>query len=234
MDGTRRGFFRAAVTVAGAAAGAAAAPGLAQGQEHQADPFGLDAAREVARILAGRKGIGGSCRARRARRHVRARRSARATAPAWWRGRGAIPHTNSGYWPTRDGNGGTGLHRHQGEHMVVVENTREAAQHGRLHAVLLLSVADARPSARVVQVRALSFALGDRSARRAQRVRRWKFPTTSKFASGTARRNCAISCCLNGPPAREGLSEETLAALVTRDSMIGSAKVTLKATETKA
>ena len=41
MDGTRRGFFRAAVTVAGAAAGAAAAPGLAQGQEHQAIPSDL-------------------------------------------------------------------------------------------------------------------------------------------------------------------------------------------------
>src|ERR1700720_2852487 len=38
MDGTRRGFFRAAVAVAGAAAGAAAAPGLAQGQEHQRVP----------------------------------------------------------------------------------------------------------------------------------------------------------------------------------------------------
>jgi len=38
MDGTRRGFFRAAVTVAGAAAGAAAAPGLTQGQGHQTVP----------------------------------------------------------------------------------------------------------------------------------------------------------------------------------------------------
>ena len=49
----------------------------------------------------------------------------------------------------------------QGEHMVVVENTPEGAQHGGLHAMLLLSVARAWTSSGVVQVRALSFALGD-------------------------------------------------------------------------
>ena len=47
----------------------------------------------------------------------------------------------------------------------------EGAQPGRLHAVLLLSVAGARPAAGLVQVRALSLAAGDRSARRAARVR---------------------------------------------------------------
>ena len=40
--------------------------------------------------------------------------------------------------------------------MVVVENTPEGPQPGRLHAVLLLSVAGARPAAGLVQVRALS------------------------------------------------------------------------------
>src|SRR6187397_417990 len=41
MDGSRRGFLKAAVTAAGAAAGAATTPGLVQGQEHQAIPSDL-------------------------------------------------------------------------------------------------------------------------------------------------------------------------------------------------
>ena len=48
----------------------------------------------------------------------------------------------------------------QGEHMVALENTPQAAQHGRVHAVLLLSVAGARPAAGLVQVGALPLARG--------------------------------------------------------------------------
>ena len=47
----------------------------------------------------------------------------------------------------------------------------EGAQPRRLHAVLLLSLAGARPAAGLVQVRAVSFARGDRPARRAARIR---------------------------------------------------------------
>ena len=59
----------------------------------------------------------------------------------------------------------------QGEHMLVVENGPEGAQPGCLYAVLLLSVAGARPSARLVQVRALSLSRGHRPARHLARVR---------------------------------------------------------------
>ena len=47
----------------------------------------------------------------------------------------------------------------------------EAPQHDRLHAVLLLSLGSARPAAGLVQIRALSIARGQRSARRAGRFR---------------------------------------------------------------
>ena len=47
----------------------------------------------------------------------------------------------------------------------------QGAQSCRLHAVFLLSLAGARPPAGLVQVRALSFARGDRPARRAAGVR---------------------------------------------------------------
>ena len=59
----------------------------------------------------------------------------------------------------------------QGEHMVVVENTRCGAQRARLHALFVLPVACARSAAGLVQVRAVSLAYGDRPARRAARVR---------------------------------------------------------------
>ena len=48
----------------------------------------------------------------------------------------------------------------EGEYMVVVENTPDGAQPGRLHAVLVLPVADARAAAEVVQGARLPFACG--------------------------------------------------------------------------
>ena len=48
----------------------------------------------------------------------------------------------------------------------------EAPQHGRLHALLLLSVGPARPAAGLVQIGALPLARGQGSARRARRFRR--------------------------------------------------------------
>ena len=58
----------------------------------------------------------------------------------------------------------------QGEHMLVLENTPTSSQSCRLHALLLLSLVRPRPSAGLVQIRALSIARGDRSARRAPRI----------------------------------------------------------------
>ena len=83
----------------------------------------------------------------------------------------------------------------QGEHMVVVENTPDAAQPRRLHLVLLLSLAGARPAAGLVQGGALSLARGDRSPRRPGGVRRRRCRQTRGSASGIPRRRSAISCC---------------------------------------
>ena len=77
----------------------------------------------------------------------------------------------------------------------------EGAQPGRLHAVLLLPVAGARPAAGLVQVGAVSLARRDRSARRAARSSARSSPRTSRCASGTAPPSCAISCCRSVRPA---------------------------------
>ena len=108
----------------------------------------------------------------------------------------------------------------QGEHIVALENG-PGAPHGRLHAVLLLSVAGARPAAGLVQIGALSFARGRRSAWRARRFR---------LHAAEGHRNPRLDSTAEirylvipmRPAGAEGWSEEKLAELVTRDSMIGT------------
>ena len=73
----------------------------------------------------------------------------------------------------------------------------QGAQPGRLHALLVLSVAHSRSSPGLVQIVGLSLARGDRSSRRAARVRTRPCRTMSRFACGTARPRCDISCCPN-------------------------------------
>ena len=48
--------------------------------------------------------------------------------------------------------------------------------------------------------------------------------STSRSASGTRAPSCATWCCPSARPAPSGLSEDELAALVTRDAMIGVAR----------
>ena len=110
----------------------------------------------------------------------------------------------------------------QGEHIVALENTPQAAQHGRVHAVLLLSVAGARPAAGLVQVGALSFARGRRSARRARRFWRERCRRTPKSACGIRPSEIRYLVIPMRPAGTEGWSEDKLAELVTRDSMIGT------------
>ena len=95
-------------------------------------------------------------------------------------------------------------------------------QHGRLHAVLLLSVGSARPAAGLVQVCALPFAHRDRSARRARRFRRYACRPIPKSGCGIRPQRRATSCVPMRPAGTEGWSEEKLASLVTRDAMIGT------------
>jgi hypothetical protein len=52
-------------------------------------------------------------------------------------------------------------------------------------------------------------------------------PRTSKYVFGTAQRKYATWYYLSGPQAVKKLSEEELAGLVTRDAMVGVAKVNL-------
>ena len=108
----------------------------------------------------------------------------------------------------------------QGEHMVVVEHA-ETPQHGRLHAVLLLSVASARTSAGLVQVRTLPFArrngptgvLRDFGVELAAdtEIRVWDSTSELRYLVLPMR-----------PLGTEGWSEERLASIVTRDCMIGT------------
>ena len=99
--------------------------------------------------------------------------SGRATAPAWSRAPGAIRTIAAAC--CKDATSAIarlGYAGRQGEHMVGAREHGRAPQSGRLHFLLVLSLAGARPAAGLVQVAALSLARGDRSARRAGRIRR--------------------------------------------------------------
>ena len=96
-----------------------------------------------------------------------------------------------------------------------------AAQHGRLHPVLLLPVGRPRPAARLVQVVRLSLAHGEGATRGAARVRRDPARATEIRVWDRPPRSATWSCRC-GPAGTEGWSEEKLAALVTRDSMVGT------------
>ena len=66
----------------------------------------------------------------------------------------------------------------EGDHMVVVENTPDRAQPRRVHAVLVLPVADARPAADVVQVAGVPVARRSGAAGPARRDGDADCPTT--------------------------------------------------------
>lgn len=74
----------------------------------------------------------------------------------------------------------------------------------------------------LVQVRALSLQGGEGSAWRARRFRLPNCPRAPGSASGIPPPKFAISCCRCALRAAGGWSEERLADLVTRDSMIGA------------
>ena len=79
---------------------------------------------------------------------------------------------------------------------------RGAAQPRRVHALLVLSVGPARPSARLVQVARVPLARRARAARRAARVRRGARRRRPRSASGTRAPTCATSSSRAAPRAR--------------------------------
>ena len=173
MDGTRRSFLKAAVT----AAGAAATPGLAQAQ---------GAARSTV-TRTRRSLLTSHCESSRSNRSWSKRASSiglpsmrsstrwstrwvRATEPAWWRVRGSIPPTRNVCSRTRRRRSPSWVTQRPGRAHARRREHTQGAQPGRLHTLLLLSMAGAGPAAGLVQVSALSISSGHRSARHPQRV----------------------------------------------------------------
>ena len=86
----------------------------------------------------------------------------------------------------------------------------EAAQHGRVHIVLLLPVAGAGTAAGLVQIGALSLARGLRSARRAGRFRRRRCRRIPKSGFGIRPPRSATSSCRCAPPAQRAGARKNL------------------------
>ena len=103
-------------------------------------------------------------------------------------------------------------HHRRGEHA-------QTAQHGRVYAVLLLSVARARASACLVQIGTLPLARRTGPPRRASRLRRRTSCRHGNSRVGTEMRYLVLPM---RPLGTEGWSEEQLASIVTRDCMIGT------------
>ena len=224
MDGTRRGFFRAAGTVAGAAAGAAAAPGLAQGQEHQVVPSDLTLRVKSLESLLVEKGLVDRAALDALvdtfEHKVGPRNGARVVARAW-----IDPAYKQRLLADPDhaiaelGYGGQ-----QGEHMVVVENTPN------VHNMIVCTLCSCYPwpvlglppmwyksapyrSRSVIDPRGVLREFGLELSDEVE-VRVWDSTAELRYLVLPER-----------PAGTEGLSEDALAALVTRDSMVGVGKV---------
>jgi nitrile hydratase len=232
MDGTRRGFLRAAVTVAGAAAGAAASPDLvhAQGQgqdrgrEHQAVPSDLTLRVKSLESLLVDKGLVD----RKAldllidtyEHKVGPRNGARVVARAW-----VDPAYKQRLLADADaaiaelGYGGQ-----QGEHMVVVENTPN------VHNMVVCTLCSCYPwpMLGLPPVWYKSAPYRSRSVidpRGVLREFELDLPDDVEVRVWDSTAELRYLVLPERPAGTEKLSEEQLAGLVMRDSMIGVAKV---------
>ena len=229
MDGTRRGFFRAAVT----AAGAAAAPVWPQGQEHQAIPSDLTLRVKSLESLLVDKGLVDRVALDRIvdafETQIGPRNGARVVARAW---------VDPAYKKRLLTDASTameelGFQRHQGEDIVALENT------ARIHNLVVCTLCSCYPwpllglppvwyksapyrSRAVIDPRGVLKEFGvDIDAD--VEVRVWDSTAEIRYLVIPER-----------PASSERLNEEALAALVTRDSMIGTARVRLDVTEVPA
>jgi nitrile hydratase len=234
MDESRRGFLKAAVTAAGAAAGGATTSGLAQGRASpQAIPSDLTLRVKSLESLLVEKGLVDRAALDALvdtfEHKVGPRNGARVVAKAW---------TDPAYKqrlltdPDRAiaelGYGGQ-----QGEHMVVVENTPT------LHNMVVCTLCSCYPwpvlglppiwyksapyrSRAVIDPRGVLREFGVELPDEIE-VRVWDSTAELRYLVLPER-----------PAGTEGLSEDALAELVTRDAMIGVGKVVLPKEGTKA
>jgi nitrile hydratase len=224
MNGTRRGFLKAAVTAAGAAAGATTAPGLAQGQEHQVVPSDLTLRVKSLESLLVDKGLvdraGLDALVDMFEHKIGPRNGARVVAKAW-----SDPAYKARLLADSDrALAELGYTGQQGEHMVVVENTPQ------VHNMVVCTLCSCYPwptlglppvwyksapyrSRAVIDPRGVLREFGLDLSPDVE-VRVWDSTAELRYLVLPER-----------PAGTEGLSEEALAQLVTRDSMIGVARV---------
>ena len=226
MEGTRRGFLKAAVSAAGAVGAAVPGPGLSQGQEHQVIPSDLTLRVKSLESLLVDKGLVD----RKAldalidtyEHKIGPRNGARVVARAW-----SDPAYKQRLLTDADaalaelGYGGL-----QGEHMVVVENTPT------LHNMVVCTLCSCYPwpvlglppvwyksapyrSRSVIDPRGVLKEFGLELSDEVE-VRVWDSTAELRYLVLPER-----------PAGTDGLSQDALAGLVTRDSMVGVAKVFL-------
>ena len=230
MDGTRRGFLKAAVTAAGAAASAdlaqASSAGQVQGDAHQAIPSDLTLRVKSLESLLVEKGLVDRAALDALidtmEHKVGPRNGARVVARAW---------VDAAYKKRLLGNAPAaiaelGYTSGQGEHMLVVENTP------KVHNLVVCTLCSCYPwpvlglppvwyksapyrSRAVIDPRGILSEFGTQVAEDVE-VRVWDSTAELRYIVLPER-----------PTGTERLTEEELAALVTRDAMVGVAKVTL-------
>ncbi len=230
MDGTRRGFLKAAVTAAGAAAtpdlAQANSAGWVQGDAHQAIPSDLTLRVKSLESLLVEKGLVDRAALDALidtmEHKVGPRNGARVVARAW---------VDPAYKKRLLDNAPAaiaelGYTSGQGEHMLVVENTP------KVHNLVVCTLCSCYPwpvlglppvwyksapyrSRAVIDPRGILSEFGTQVAEDVE-VRVWDSTAELRYIVLPER-----------PTGTERLTEEELAALVTRDAMVGVARVTL-------
>ena len=230
MDGTRRSFLKAAVTAAGAAAtpdlAQANSAGQVQADPHQAIPSDLSLRVKSLESLLVEKGLVDrsalDALIDTMEHKVGPRNGARVVARAW---------VDAAYKKRLLGNAPAaiaelGYTSGQGEHMLVVENTP------KVHNLVVCTLCSCYPwpvlglppvwyksapyrSRAVIDPRGILSEFGTQVAEDVE-VRVWDSTAELRYIVLPER-----------PPGTERLTEEELAALVTRDAMVGVTKVTL-------
>jgi nitrile hydratase len=220
MDGTRRGFFRAAATVAGAAAGAA----TAQGQEHQAVPSDLTLRVKSLESLLVEKGLVDrdalDALVDTFEHKIGPRNGARVVAKAW----SDPAYKQRLLTDSNKALSELGYTGQQGEHMVVVENTPN------VHNMIVCTLCSCYPwpTLGLPPVWYKSAPYRSRSVIDPRGVLRefgLELPDDVEVRVWDSTAELRYLVLPERPRGTEGLSEDALAALVTRDSMIGVARV---------